>query len=224
MKDLSARAHKVQLSPDVLTILIMIVFYSVGIAGLIIPGTGSFFTRLIPVVIMLSLVVCLAFHPAKPDNRTLLLFSFIVFSSWIVEYAGVNTGKIFGDYRYGTLLGPSAGGTPFILGFNWLLIVYCSASVAAIFNSGFLQIFAGASLMVLYDLVLEISAPHLGMWWFDDGVAPWNNYVAWFGLAIIYNTLFRIFRIPVRNRVAQYLFLIQFMFFLALALLFKQNR
>lgn len=224
MKNLPVKIQKIQLAPDVSTILVMIIFYSVGIAGIIFPCTTSFFIRLIPVVIMLSLITCLAFHPVKPDTRTLLLFFSIALSSWFIEYAGVNTGKIFGEYKYGDVLGPSFGGTPFILGINWLLLVYCSATLAVIFNSAFLQIIAGASLMVIYDLVLEISAPLLGMWWFDDGIAPWNNYASWFVLAILYHSLFKIFKIPSNNRVAQFLFIIQFMFFLALALILRQNR
>jgi bisanhydrobacterioruberin hydratase len=73
--------------------------------------------------------------------------------------------------------------------------------------------------MVVYDLILEIAAPALGMWQFEGGTAPLRNYISWFLVAVLFHTVLRLSGVKIVNRVAPVVFVIQFIFFLALILI-----
>jgi bisanhydrobacterioruberin hydratase len=200
--------------------LLVFIVYVVGIAGMTIPFTTNFFIRLIPVVLMLSLAASLAFHRQPWDVRTVALLSAIVILSWLIEAAGVATGLIFGHYSYGPALGVKLLDTPLLIGFNWLLLIYGTAAISELLplnNAG--KIASASLLMVAYDLILELAAPVLGMWQFEGGTAPLLNYISWFLVAFLFHTMLRISGIRIINRVAPVIFVIQFIFFMALILI-----
>jgi uncharacterized membrane protein len=197
----------------------IMIIYMVGIAGMLLPFTLGIFIRIIPVVIIMSLAISLAFHKGSADLRTISVFFFIVCVSWLLEAAGVRTGLIFGSYIYGDALWTKALGTPLIIGLNWLLLVYGSAALAERIHAGtILRIIAGSMMMLLYDIVLETLAPLLDMWQFS-GKVPVRNYTAWFILAIIFHALLRATGIKVNNRIAALIFIVQFVFLLLLSIL-----
>jgi bisanhydrobacterioruberin hydratase len=202
-----------------MSVLVCIV-YAVGIAGMAISFTTDLFISLIPAVIILSLAASLAFHRQPYDTRTVILFSAIVLLSWLIEAAGVATGIIFGEYTYGPSLGLKLFETPLLIGVNWLLLIYGSAVIAEFFplnQAG--KILSASILMVVYDLILEIAAPALGMWQFEGGTAPLRNYISWFLVAVLFHTVLRLSGVKIVNRVAPVVFVIQFIFFLALILI-----
>jgi bisanhydrobacterioruberin hydratase len=200
--------------------LLVFIIYAVGIAGMTIPVTTDIFVRLIPAVLILSLAASLAFHRQPWDLKTIALLSAIVLLGWFIEAAGVETGIIFGNYTYGTALGLKLLKTPLLIGLNWLLLIYGTAAIAEFLhlnNTG--KILTASLLMVVYDLILEIAAPALGMWQFEGGTAPTRNYIAWFLVAALFHTILRVSGIKIINRVAPVIFVIQFIFFLALILI-----
>lgn len=200
--------------------LVMIV-YTVGIAGMTIPATREFFLWLIPIVIFSSLVVSLYFHKSWDLKTTLVFFSIIILS-WTVEALGVSTGIIFGNYSYGSSLSIKLLKTPLLIGFNWLLLIYGTASLTEkLRTNGIVKILTASALMVVYDIVLEIAAPHLGMWQFDSGIAPLRNYAAWFLLSILFHSILRLSGIKAFNRIASLIVVVQFIFFSVLAGLFQ---
>lgn len=202
------------------TAALVIIVYTVGIAGMTIPATGELFVRLIPLIIVTSLAVSLAFHRSW-DLKTISVFLSIIILSWIVEAAGVATGIIFGSYSYGGSLGSKLLETPLLIGFNWLLLIYGTASLTEkMRTNGIVKIITASALMVLYDLVLEIAAPHLGMWQFESGVAPFRNYAAWFLLSVLFHSIVQLSGIKSFNRIASVIVVVQFIFFSVLAVLF----
>lgn len=212
-------------SAELKMFLLVSVVYAVGIAGITFPLTGDLFISLIPVVIILTLAVSLAFHGQPWDLKTISLFSGIVLFSWIIEAAGVETGKIFGNYAYGPALGLKLFGTPLLIGLNWLLLIYGTAGITEMLPlnpAG--KVLSASLLMVIYDLILERMAPALGMWQFEGGIAPAGNYIAWFLIAVFFHSILRISGIVISNRVAAVNFVIQFIFFLALALILYFTR
>ena len=200
---------------------LVLVVYAVGIAGMTIPYTGEFFVSLIPVVLILSLAANFSFHRQPWDLKTIVSFSAIVLFSWIIEAAGVATGIIFGNYTYGPALGLKFLETPLLIGFNWLLLIYGTSGIAERFPlSPAGKVLLASLLMVIYDLILELAAPALGMWQFEGGIAPPRNYVAWFLFAGLFHTILRVSAVKIINRVAPVIFVIQFIFFLTLILIF----
>jgi putative membrane protein len=64
--------------------------------------------------------------------------------------------------------------------------------------------------------VLEQVAPKLDMWYWQDSVAPVQNYIVWYVLSLIFVILLDIFKVDTRNSVAKVIFLCQFIFFIVL--------
>lgn len=202
------------------TVALVMIVYAVGIAGMTIPATDELFVKLIPLVIIMSLAVSLAFHTTW-DLKTVSVFSSIIILAWMVEAAGVATGTIFGIYSYGDSLGIKLLETPLLIGFNWLLLLYGTAGLTEnLPTHSIVKILTASALMVIYDLVLEIAAPFLGMWQFESGTAPLRNYVAWFLLSVLFHSIIRFSGIKAFNRIASVIVVVQFIFFSVLALLF----
>ena len=72
--------------------------------------------------------------------------------------------------------------------------------------------------MLVYDLILEITAPVLDLWTWGDGTVPLQNYLAWFVIGFLFQAILVSFRIKLRNPLALAILLSQFLFFAALAI------
>lgn len=189
------------------------VFYLVGIGGMLYSETFPLFKKLIPLAIILTIGALFSFH-GKWNKRQIILFIFIYLLGFTVEAIGTNTGKIFGNYSYGSSLGLTLFKTPLIIGLNWLLLVYLTSAVVSNIKSfAPVKVIVASALMVTYDVILEPVAPALNMWNWKNNYAPIQNYIAWFFLAILFHSLLILFEIKIVNRLAFVLFLYQFVFF-----------
>lgn len=199
-----------------------LIFYVVGIVGMVVPFTQKLFVALIPYSLLLSTGYLFYFHQNRRSITDWVLFALIALLAFLIEVFGTCSGLLFGAYRYGNGLGVKLFETPLLIGANWVFLVYCSAEVVSKARMGnVMQIVAASALMVMYDLLLEVVAPKMDMWHFVDDVVPYQNFVAWFVVALCFHTLLKLFRVQVRNPLATTLFVSQFLFFLVLALLLK---
>ena len=196
------------------------IFYSLGIVGLGIQWTRAFFIYLVPINYLVSFVVLLVTD--RSDQKSLIPFAVIVsVFGFIVEAVGVNTGLIFGDFSFGKSLGVKVFGTPVIIGFNWLMLVYCASIIVSQVteNKYFISFFA-TILIVVYDMVLEGPAGVMGMWSWDWENIPMMNFLSWFIIAWMLNGALQLAKIKLENPVAGTLFSAQFVCFLFLNLIF----
>lgn len=195
----------------------LVIFYSVGVAGLTIPATRDLFISLTPWALLMNLALLVLHHQDGFSKKYLIIFGIIAVAGFLVEIIGVQTGIIFGDYAYGSGLGIQLMDTPLLIGINWLILVYTTASITQKVNtSGFIKILQGASMMLVYDLIMEQVAPRMDMWSWKDDVVPVENYIAWWIIAAIFHTLFQVFKIRVTNPLSVAVLLIQFFFFVLL--------
>ena len=200
----------------ILTARFFVIFYAVGIAGILLPQTFDLFLRLIPLALLLSSAALAVFHK-NFSTRELILFSAIFSISFVIEAIGVKTAKIFGAYQYGTSLGIQIFETPLIIGLNWLLLVYLTAAIVEGRQwPAALKITTASFLMLLYDLVLEQVAPLLDMWYWQDDRVPLQNYVSWFFLAVFFHTLAYLLQVKIINKLAPVIFICQLLFLLSL--------
>jgi putative membrane protein len=186
--------------------------------GLSWPLTFPFFIRLIPYALILNILALYVFHPNKIGIKSALVFSLIFILGYVVELIGVNTGLIFGRYHYGNGLGFQLFHTPLIIGLNWLLLVYTASAI--LFNQRmhpFVKIALSSFLMLGYDIVLEQVAPSMDMWHWGNGFVPLQNYLAWFVISLLLNTLIQIFGVSSPNRLAWVVLVCQFLFFSCLS-------
>lgn len=196
-----------------------IIFFAVGIIGLLFPFSYPLFIQLTPLALVLSFLALLVFHRSQLHLRTFAFFALVYFSSFAIEAMGVHTGNIFGEYYYGSGLGMKLWDTPLIIGLNWVFMVYSTAVITDLVRgSNALKVVGGATLMLAYDLVLEQVAPVMDMWSWKDDEVPLQNYLAWFIMAIVYHLILRLLNIQLQNRMATFLFIIQLAFFVILML------
>jgi len=202
-------------------VFFFIIFYSVGIAGLLFPPTFNLFVRLIPLALLLSTIAVLFFH-TQYNRKTWMIFAVIYIFGYGIEVAGVNTKLIFGHYTYDHGLGVFLFNTPLIIGINWLLLVYISVSITEKLQvNKWLQIILASFMLVAYDLILEQMAPLLKMWHWKEETVPVKNYIAWFFVAFVLTGILKFSGTRVKNKIAPVIFICQILFFVLLYVGFK---
>ncbi len=196
---------------------IVAIYFSVGVAGMILPATRELFKDLTPLSLLMSFALVLLHHE-RFDTRFWLVSLFVFAAGVAVEAVGTATGLIFGEYSYGGTLGPKIFDTPLIIGINWLMLVYCSLYITGRFiEHSYFRVIAASALMVIYDFALEPAAIYLDMWNWGGGPVPLQNYIAWFVIAFVFNWVGERFRLtPPENKLAAPLFFIQLLFFILL--------
>ena len=202
--------------------IFLIVFYSVGVFGITLSVTRNLFISLTPFALFLSLVALVIYHQPVSGKKSFIIFFSIFLLGYFIEVTGVKTGLIFGSYSYGTGLGVKVLGTPLMIGFNWMLLVYCTSVIVKYLPLNMAgKIFIASLLMVLYDIVLELVAPVLDMWHFESGSVPLINYLSWFIIALLLHLILKLSGITYENRIAFFIFILQFTFFIVFFTIYK---
>lgn len=163
----------------------------------------------------LNLLLCgfLLFIAETNYFKATLSLLLIAIGGFIVEYIGVHTGLLFGNYDYGATLGPKYQEIPLVIGINWFCIVLASSALLYSFKMNILlkAILAGV-LCTFLDFLIEPVAIKLDFWKWQDGIIPMWNYICWFAFssffAFIYLSLTNS-----KNKAAQSLFFIWVLFF-----------
>lgn len=208
---------------------VAIIFHLIGLAGIL------FFHE--PLVIeatalnLLLMALLIGFTDSHKGKSFYLFLTLSFLMGILVEMIGVNTGFLFGNYQYGTVLGPKLLGVPLIIGINWFMVMYCVGSSTELLyrkvktNNEAVEkawkkwgpIIDAALIAVLFDWLMEPVAIKLGYWsWNGSGEIPLFNYVSWFFISLIVLTIFNSLKWQKDNRFAIHLLLIQSMFFLIL--------
>lgn len=201
-----------------------VLFYLVGLFGILLPATNGLFIRLIPLALLLSFAGILLFHEDKIDLKTTAVFALIYLLSFGIEVAGVQTGLIFGDYVYGNSLGIKLFQTPLIIGLNWLLLVYLTASITDFFiRNKVVAVIVSSLVMTGYDSILEPVAIQTDMWHWQNNKIPLQNYIAWFIVSVVLHSVLKLSGIKTRNKIAALVLLCQVVFFLGILIFYTSK-
>lgn len=197
------------------SIWIAAIIHVVGIIGLLSP-LKPYFQLLTPLTLILSAVLLWLNQTGNQVN--LIRFSLtVIIMGFIVEWVGVTTGLIFGDYQYGHSLGPKLGGVPVIIGLNWLLVMYCVAALTDSLRIPTLAKIVIASLLaVAIDWLIEPVAMKLDFWHWQNSKIPIHNFIGWFFTSVAMQWCYHTFRVKAENRLALPYYFIQLFFFLVL--------
>jgi bisanhydrobacterioruberin hydratase len=212
--------------------IVSIMFHSFGLWGML--NKIPFFVNNTALNLVISFLLILYTH--RKYNISFIVFLIFAFGvGFLVEVIGVNTGYLFGNYEYGTLMGPKYLNVPYIIGLQWLVTIYCCCMVFAfvqrytfrlmesqgltppkrIYNFTFL--FDTALIALFFDWVMEPVAQKLGYWqWLPNGEIPMFNYYCWFLCSLPIIWCFKWCKVFDFNKFAIHLLMIQFMFFLIL--------
>lgn len=194
-------------------IIFLAIFHFVGLIGIFVPQTYMLFTRLTPLAILLNLFFLYKFQAEKLGFSQWIIFAIIGISGFLIEVAGTNTGIIFGEYKYLDALGIGILSTPFLIGLNWIFIIYLSMSIFWKVENKIIKILLAASIAVIYDLSIEPVAHFMKMWEWNSGLIPFRNFVAWFVVSFLFSWLTQTAKLNFENKIARPVFLIQILFF-----------
>ncbi len=205
------------------TVYLLISMYLAGIIGLQWEYSREIFKFLVPFNLIFTAFVVLFFH----RNWNKYFGSFIIFTilaGFFVEVLGVKTGIIFGKYHYQTTLGIKILEVPPIIGLNWLVLVYATGVFCASFDrikvkilqNKIIQTALGASIMTFLDFLIEPVAIKFAFWAWDEPNIPLQNYVAWWFISAFLLTIFTYLSFEKNNKIATFVLLLQFLFFLVL--------
>ncbi|HHT03238.1 MAG TPA: carotenoid biosynthesis protein [Bacteroidales bacterium] len=205
---------------DMFFIRNIIIFYVVGVIGFSIKYTYGLFIYLTPIVLLMSLGLLFYYERNNITKKKILFYIFIYISSLLVEMFGVNTGILFGEYKYGIGLGIKVVDTPILIGINWVLMIYITSSIFTKLRPNFLsQVIIPSGLMISYDIIMERAAPKMDMWSWANDIIPLQNFLMWGGLAILFHSIRYILKIEIKNKMATPIFIAQVLLFIFIILL-----
>lgn len=199
------------LSKHFILLAIIVIFHGVGLVGLH-SGSRDYFLELSPLNLLISiscLVLSLGFSTRLVVD--MLVVGIVGFS---VEWIGVHTGWLFGDYAYGENLGWKWLEIPLIISVNWVMLSFSAIACVLQLNiPDVLKALLSALLMTLLDVLIEPVAVQSDFWSWHNGTIPFYNYLCWFLISfpIHYYLLKR--KTSEQNKVTVGLFVVLVVFF-----------
>jgi putative membrane protein len=221
-----------------IAVFIALLFHVSGFIGMAFTQHKNWFVQstALNLIIMFGLLVWV--QPQK--TKWFYVFFSICFLVGVgVEIIGVNTSLLFGNYTYGNVLGLKILGVPLLIGVQWFVTIFCSASIiqqiqvwvenrvtketgnAVNFNNyktiQYLSlVIDGALIATFFDFVLEPVAQKLEYWTWANYKIPSYNYICWFIVSALLLFVYKLLPFKKINQFALHLFIIQVLFFLAL--------
>ncbi|HAQ39317.1 MAG TPA: carotenoid biosynthesis protein [Saprospirales bacterium] len=200
-----------------LSLFLLLVIYLVGIVTALLGHTDSLM-RLTPFNLVFAAAL-IVYNSESLNVKYILWFTLIAVSGFLIEYAGITTGAIFGLYHYGNTLGLKVLEVPLIIGINWSVLVFSTAAILAnIKISLWFKSMIAATLMLIYDFFLEPVAVRFDFWTWEGGNIPIQNYLAWWMISFIFLVPTHMIVKRLNNRMALPVILIQALFFIVLIL------
>lgn len=207
------RPQNLNINPR-LAIGIIILFHLVGLVGLSVPASRALFLQIVPYHLLLMVLVIFLNH--KSISSRFGIFGLILFfSGFAVEWIGVHTGWLFGNYSYGNTLGYKVLSIPLMIGVNWFLLIYATgvAMQRSRVKSAFFRVIEGALILVILDVLIEPVAIKFNYWHWFRGTIPLKNYICWFLVSSVLLYVFERFDFKKQSMAAPVLLITEFMFF-----------
>ena len=205
--------HWIHLHKSKILIGVVVLFHLVGSIGLAIPSTKSYFLSLSSYNLLLSfLVVLLA--PGLKSSKFYLFILFVFLTGYSVEWIGVHTHCLFGNYTYGKNLGLKLSGIPLIIGINWVVLILVTHSISLKFlNHRIFTPVLAAIFMVGLDFLIEPVAIKSDYWSWQGNHIPVFNYVCWFLISLIIHFIYQKIRLTEQNTVYNCIYIVLVVFF-----------
>lgn len=117
-------------------------------------------------------------HGSKYVGRKSIIVLALVTAtvSFIMEYAGVKTGMIYGEYHYGAVLGPKALDTvPWLIPLSWFMFMYVSSmTVDAAFGGRYAGLSAPFLFAILDSAAMTALDVLIDPLWVTRGTWTWT--------------------------------------------------
>lgn len=195
--------------------IIAVIFYAVGTVGIALDKTSNYFLSLTPYHLLLSFgLLLLSFRKKTSAFVWLVCIGILGYS---LEWIGVHTHLLFGDYWYDANMGIQLSSVPLVIACNWVVLVAASAAISRkITSSKWLGALLIGTIMTLLDVLIEPVAMRSGFWSWKNDIVPIYNYLCWFLAANLLGYLYLVKIDEKRNILAETLFYCILVFFLIL--------
>ena len=195
-----------------ISIFIIWLFNISGILG-ILSTYSDWFLKLTPINLSMYVILIL-WNIDDFSKKVLVAFSIPFVIGFLTEFLGVNFGLIFGSYSYGDNLGLKIAGVPLMICLNWAVLTIITADLTSILhNNTVVQSLLGGFIMMLLDIMIEVSAPRFDFWEFENSIIPIKNYIAWFVIGSIAHYLYRQTNIKTNKKLSIHIFVAITIFF-----------
>lgn len=197
--------------------IFLAILYIVGRIGLENRSWQAIFMELVPVNLLITAVLVFLFHKSW-NSKFLVSYAAIFIAGFVIEYLGVRTGIVFGEYYYGSSFGLKFLEIPVIIGLNWLLLIYCVNNILnwIRIKKNLQAAVTGSFLMIIIDYFLEPFAVKFDLWHWNSAIIPLQNYIAWFVLSFLMILFTRFYsRRSDINPVAIFCYFLQLIFFIS---------
>jgi putative membrane protein len=159
-------------------IALLVILYGVGLIGMK-TDFRPFILSLSPFQLVVSFV-CLMLSFSSITGKKIVDYLLIALCGFAVEWIGVHTHYLFGDYHYLNNLGPKWQTVPFLIALNWIMLSLISAGLFLKFDLPiWLKAVLGTLAMVFLDYLLEPIAAKSGFWIWKNNEIPLCNYICW---------------------------------------------
>lgn len=214
-------------------LFIALLFHISGAIGILFTPYKNWFIQNTPVNLLIMALLLILTQQQK--NFYFFLFFVVTYTvGFIVEFTGISTAHIFGNYKYGNALGLKLFNVPLVIGLNWFVVMYCIGVATQMYEDRMLKRFAerglklnpfiqrisfivDASLLaVFFDWIIEPVAGKLNFWQWEGNHIPYYNYICWLIISALLLALFQRLPFKKHNLFAVHLFIIQVLFFLVL--------
>ncbi len=198
----------------------LVLLYGAGLIGLSFPDFRPYFQPLTPYTLWFTGFICLYFYPTK-NIKTYAGFALLLLAGFLIELAGVKSGKIFGEYAYGQTLGFKIAGIPLVIGMNWIILLMSTNAIVEEWNIGgiFGKAAIGAGLMTFLDLFIEPVAMSFDFWQWKLNQVPAQNFAAWWLVSFVFHYIYQEMGLNLKSSLYRLVALLQFVFFIALLVL-----
>ncbi len=199
-----------------IAIICIVIFHLVGLIGI-----GIYKSESIIHLTWANLSVTFGIGLLFFETRLKTIIIPILIASIIgltAEAIGVNTGYLFGEYEYGSVLGLKIFEVPYTIGVLWAGLSIATKNISGkITKNPFLIALIASLIMVVFDFIMEPVATKLNFWNWAENNIPISNYVSWFFVSLFIQILWR--KVDTKNSVFDIIFVIQALFFIILNIL-----
>ena len=193
------------------SLVILILINVIGVIGFSTPTLLPLFKSLTPYNLVLTVVLCF-FH--LPFKKFVTPFIILFILGYLVEFLGVKTGLLFGEYSYGEALGFQLMHVPIIIGVNWFILAIGARGCANYLSEKpAIQTLIAALLMVGLDILIEPVAIKFEFWTWAQADVPLQNYVMWLVVSLIMQLILTKTAYLIYNRLGFVILLSQTIFF-----------
>ena len=155
--------------PAVITLMLL---YMTALVGFTTEHQRAWYLFYVPFFLLLNALFLFLYHQ-KWNKAAVGYVCACLGLGFVVESLAVNTGLIFGEYRFGDSLGITVMGVPLVMAFYWFMLAYSAACLAAKLppKNRLVRAIIGALLMaILAGIVQQVAAP-LDFWHLAENIS-----------------------------------------------------